>query len=177
MTATIREEIAGDEPFVNEVIQAAFVEVDHSAQTEHLLVDRLRRSEAFVPELSLVAEQSDQIVGHILLTKITLAQIPQQTDFLALAPVSVLPKWQQKGIGSLLINAAHKRAIELGYRAIFLIGHADYYPRFGYQPAHLFQINFPFDAPRENCFAYELVDESLKYFSGTLKYPEPWQIS
>jgi len=105
MSFIIRQENAQDFLEVEALIEAAFKEMELSDHTEHLLVKRLRQSEAFIPKLSLVAELEKEIIGHILLTKIKITNPSQSFDSLALAPVSVLPKLQNKGIGTALITA------------------------------------------------------------------------
>lgn len=172
MSITIRQETEPDFDRVHHIIAEAFANEPHSDGSEPNLVARLRRSEAFIPELSLVAEFDGKLVGHILLTRVKIKNKSQSYDSLALAPVSVLPKFQRTGIGEALIRAAHKKAKELGYGSIVLIGHEDYYPRFGYQPAHTFGITFPFEAPPENCMVAELKPDSLGSVSGEVVYPE-----
>lgn len=80
----IRTEQSNDEQAIERLIQAAFETVEMSDQTEHLLVQRLRKSTAYVPELSLVAlSEQEEIIGHIMMSKIT---IGSETPSLALAP-------------------------------------------------------------------------------------------
>lgn len=172
MNIKIREEKATDFEAVFKLIRQAFKSEENSNHQEHFLVERLRQSEAFIPELSLIAEIEKTIVGHILLTKVKITNLQNQVNSLALAPVCVLPKFQHKGIGSMLIKQAHKRAIALGYKSVVLLGHHMYYPKFGYQQAHKFGIRFPFDAPKENCMAIELLPNGLKKVSGTIEYPK-----
>lgn len=168
----IRQEQVQDYEKVFKVVEAAFKNVKYSDQSEPFLVNRLRQSDAFIPELSLVAIIDDKIVGHILLTKITIKDTENSFPSLALAPVSVLPKYQGQGIGSQLINAAHKKAKALGHQSIILLGHENYYPRFGYRPTAGFDINLPFEAPKENCMAIELIENALQNVSGTVVYPK-----
>ena len=170
MEIHIRQEKPADYSLVNQLIWLAFRDMAESDQTEHLLVDRLRKSDAFIPELSIVAEMDGKIVGHILLTKIHIQNEQQHFESLALAPVSVLPEFQNKGIGSKLIVQAHKVARELGYKSIVLLGHEAYYPRFGYQRARKYGIQLPFEAPDENCMVIELVEDGLKGVSGMVVY-------
>ena len=95
-------------------------------------------------------------------------------DSLALAPVSVHPDFQNKGIGSALIKEAHKRAKALGFQSIILVGHADYYPRFGYELTSKYGIKLPFPAPEESCMIIELNENGLKDVSGTVEYSKPF---
>lgn len=173
----IRKEIPADYDTVFKVIKEAFKNEEFSDQREQFLVRKLRNSSAFIPELSLVAVLDDEIVGHILLTKIKIKNGDIKTPSLSLAPVAVLPAYQKRGIGSKLIDVAHKKALNLGFTSIILIGHADYYPKFGYKKASTFGITLPFDAPDENCMAIELTDHALKSVSGKTEYPNEFYSS
>lgn len=163
----IREEESGDRAMVEKLIEKAFFLEEHSCQ-EHLLVARLRESEAFVPQLSLVAQKDGKIVGYILFTKITIGE--NQKVSLALAPVAVLPDYQGKGIGGELIKKGHDIALELGFDSVVLLGHDGYYPRFGYQRLSEFGITLPFDAPSECCMALELKKGALSGVNGEVCY-------
>lgn len=172
MHTTIREENKKDYLSIFDLIKKAFKDQEYSDHKEHFLVEKLRKSEAFVPELSLVAEIENNIVGHILLTEIKIKTSDDEITSLALAPVSVLPEFQGKGIGGKLIKEAHQRAKDLGYQSIILLGHENYYPRFGYKLAEEFGISLPFDVPTENCMAIELQPDSLKNINGEVVYPK-----
>lgn len=172
MQITIRQERPEDFKAVFKVIEKAFEALQFSDHKEQFLVERLRKSGAFIPELSMVAEIDNEIIGHILLTKLKIKNDETKFDSLALAPVSVLPDYQRKGIGELLITASHKTAKELGFKSIVLLGHKDYYPRFGYKLAADFGIIFPFDVANENCMVLELVENGLKGVQGTVEYPK-----
>jgi len=154
------------------LIEKAFLKEEHSDHQEQFLVERLRKSEAFIPELSLIAKIGNQIVGHILLTKIEIINEQDSIPSLALAPVSVLPKFQNQGIGGKLIKHSHYIARSLGYKSIALLGHPNYYPKFGYQKASKFGIVFPFEVANEYCMMLELVENGLKDVQGTIKYPK-----
>ncbi len=172
MEIIIRKEEEKDFKTVFNLIKKAFETDPLSDHKEQFLVERLRKSDAFIPELSIVAETQNKIVGHILLTKLKIKNTQKQFDSLALAPVSVLPEFQGKGIGSKLIKQAHEKAKELGHQSIVLLGHENYYPKFGYQQAHLFGIELPFDVPKENCMVIELTENGLKDISGIVEYPK-----
>jgi len=170
MEISIRQEQEADHKVVFQLIEEAFAGETLSDHREQFLVERLRKSEAFIPELSIVAILNEQIVGHILLTKIKIKNTTQSFDSLALAPVSVLPPFQGQGIGGALIKAAHEKAKALGHTSIVLLGHEAYYPRFGYQQSAQFGISLPFDVPAENCMAIELVPNTLQKISGVVEY-------
>lgn len=172
MSYQVREERASDFTAVEALIQAAFKGIEYSDKTEHLLVRRLRQSTAFVPELSLVAEREGVLLGHILLTKVSIVNGERQQESLSLAPVSVSPKWQGQGIGTALIEKAHRKAKEMGFPWIILLGHEDYYPRFGYQKSVDYDIRFPFEAPTENCMVKALLPNALEEVSGLVTYPK-----
>lgn len=173
----IRKEEEKDFKIVFDLIQRAFEKEQFTDHQEQFLVERLRSSEAFVPELSLVAEIDGEIAGYILLTKLKIiADDRKETESLALAPVAVLPEYQGKGIGGQLILAAHQKATELGFHSIILLGHSGYYPRFGYEMAKKFGIKLPFDVPDENCMAIELNENALQHASGTVQYPKEFEV-
>lgn len=92
----IRKERSKDREIVYQVVKRAFESAEHADGNEQDLVDALRKSDAFIPELSLVAEMDQKIAGHIMFTK---AQVGDET-VLALAPLSVLPGYQKRDIGS-----------------------------------------------------------------------------
>ncbi len=149
-------------------------ESDH---TEHLLVERLHNSDAFIPELSLVAEYNGKIIGYILMTKVEIVSDKTTTPSLCLAPIAVHPQYQRQGIGSLLIKAAHEKAKALGYKSAVVLGHKDYYPKFGYTKASTYGISFPFAAPDEYCMAVELSPNGLTDVNGTVKFPTAFNIT
>lgn len=184
MEILIRKERPEDRQQVYDLVRSAFENVEESDHTEHLLVERLRMSDAFIPELSLVAvirdgnnSSAEMTVGHILLTKIEIvASDGRSWPSLAVAPLSVLPGFQRMGIGGMLIREAHRRAASLGHSSAMLLGHKDYYPRFGYRKASGFGIRFPFDAPDECCLAIEFHPGSLSHIHGLIRYPAAFNL-
>ena len=172
MKINVRQEKQSDHKAVFKLIEKAFEKEEFSDHKEQFLVERLRTSEAFVPELSLVSEINHQIVGHILLTKIRITNKNQSYESLALAPVSVVPEFQKQGIGKILIETAHEKARKSGYKSVVLLGHEDYYPKFGYVQVDKFGIELPFDVPKANCMVIELVENGLKGVHGMVEYPK-----
>ena len=166
----IRQEKSKDYKSVAILIEEAFRKEELSDGSEPFLVERLRKSKAFIPELSLVAELNNEVVGHVLLTLILIKGKNKSTESLALAPVSVKPDYQSQGIGGSLIERAHEISIEMKYKSIVLLGHENYYPRFGYERASKYGITIPFDAPDENCMVIELEDGGLSGVSGMVEY-------
>ena len=106
------------------------------------MIDAIRRSEGFVPSLSLVAEDEGEIVGQALFSYVALASSSRR--LLELGPISVRPDRQREGIGGLLIREGIARAEELEEPVVLVLGHPDYYPRFGFEPASRFGL-FPSD--------------------------------
>lgn len=176
MEVKIRQEKESDHKAVFNLIVQAFKNEELSDHKEQYLVERLRKSDAFIPELSIIAEINNTVVGHILTSKVKIKNPSNVFESLALAPVSVLPEFHGKGIGGKLINETHRVAKKLGFQSIILLGHETYYPRFGYTRADKFGIKFPFEVPPENCMAIELVEEGLKNVSGTVRYPKEFNL-
>ncbi|MDZ5473070.1 N-acetyltransferase [Bacillus sp. 31A1R] len=171
MTIHIRQEKTEDYSIVEEVIKSAFADMEISDKTEHELVARIRKSEAFIPELSLVAtNEEENIIGHILFSKIHIVNDTHSEESLALAPVSVLPDFQNIGVGKLLINEGLKIAKELGYKSVVVLGHPNYYPKFGFEKASSWGINPPFKVPDEVFMIMELRENALEGVSGVVEY-------
>lgn len=166
MDITIRQETVHDYERVYDLVKAAFTADDCPSPDEQELVIRLRKSHAFVPQLSLVAEYGEKIVGHILFTEVKVSG----HTLLALAPLSVLPDAQNHGVGGQLIEEGHKIAAGLGYPGCIVLGHAAYYPRFGYEPAGKYHISPPFEVPDDNFMAIALQPDGLKNIRGVVEY-------
>ncbi|MGE7630797.1 GNAT family N-acetyltransferase [Bacillus paramycoides] len=171
MNITIRQEQKNDYRKTEEVVKQAFLNEEFSDKTEHELVSRIRECDAFIPEVSIVAVD-EEIVGHIMLSKITIEQDGATVDSLALAPVSVAPSHQKKGIGGKLIAAAIEKAKELGYESVVVLGHQDYYPKFGFKKASDWNIKAPFEVPDEVFMAMELRETALQGVAGVVQYSE-----
>ncbi|WP_027090352.1 GNAT family N-acetyltransferase [Thomasclavelia saccharogumia] len=167
----IRQEETKDYKIVHSVIKEAFSCAKHTDGNEHDLVDALRNSKAFIPELSLVAEINGKIVGHIMFTKANIDNFV----VLALAPLSVLPEYQKKGVGTALIKEGHKIAKELGYGYSIVLGSEKYYPKLGYLPADSFNIRPSFDVPEENFMVYKINKDAFN-IHGIVKYAKEFGI-
>lgn len=155
---------------VFDLIEKAFRNEEFSDHKEQFLVEKLRKTNSFIPELSLLATIQGKIVGYILLTKIKIIYDQTHTESLALAPVAILPEFQGKGIGGMLIEYSHKIAKSLGFTSVVVLGHQDYYPRFGYKRADKYGIELPFDFPKENCMVIELIENGLDNVHGKVQY-------
>ncbi|MDQ0219275.1 N-acetyltransferase [Peribacillus cavernae] len=167
---TIRIEKSKDFDATENIIKEAFTGLPFSDQKEHELVKRLRESPEFIPSLSLVYEVDEKIVGHILLTKLKINDDKQSFEALALAPVSVKPSYQRKGIGKEMIHKSLEMARESGFKAVVVMGHEHYYPKFGFEPASKWNIKAPFEVPDETFMVKELQMGSLKGIQGVVEY-------
>jgi putative acetyltransferase len=162
---TTRPETPNDLRAIREVNLAAF-----PTAAEADLVDALRASDAWIEGLSIVTEDSKgTVVGHALLTRCHVAGTPA----LALAPCAVLPRAQRRGAGSAAIRAALKTASAMGETLVLVLGHPEYYPRFGFTPASTFGIRPSFEAPDEAMMALPL-DPDAEIPRGTITYPAPF---
>ena len=171
---TIRAENLEDSLQVSQIVKRAFTEGERGYEGEAELVEKLRASDRYIAELSLVAEIDGQIIGHIMLTRVYIQTVGSRVPTLILAPVSVLPDFQKQGIGGALIHAVHKIAIDLEESHVFLLGYKNYYPRFGYRPSRHFGITFPENQDDDHCMAIELVEGSLSKVRGILEYSQPF---
>jgi len=140
-------------------------------KVEPELVGKIRATENYIPELSLVAVNEDKIVGHLLFSIITIESEGKEIPVLALSVISVLPEYQKKGIGTKLIKRGLEECRRLGHNVVIVIGHSSYYPRFGFVPASGYGLSVPFEAPDEAVMAAELTPGALNGISGTIQYP------
>jgi len=166
----------GDEhKAVENVIDNAFRVKDYVEPSEVGLVRKLRRTNAFIPSLSLVAKNdSDEIVGQVLLTKATI-EGKKKVETLVLAPISVRRSNQNQGIGAMLMNESIERAEAEGFKSIIVLGHEHYYPKFGFDYASNWSIYPSFEGvPPQNYFALELEDGGLHEVSGIVYYAQPF---
>lgn len=165
----IRPEIDVDRDGIRAVNELAF-----GRPGEAGLVDLLRVDSAWIPELSLVAEEDGEIVGHCLFTRSSIEESPED-GVLALGPVAVLPRFQRRGIGSSLIREGLRIAESLGFRGVVLIGHPEYYPRFGFRPGADFGLTCEFEVPREVFMALSLVLEGFSGVDGRILFAPPFR--
>jgi putative acetyltransferase len=124
----VREEQPADFAAIAAVVEAAFGKADEA----HMIED-IRASDGYVPELSFVAEEDGEMLGHTMLSYVGLEGTSRR--LLELGPMAVHPAHQRQGIGSALARASLAAADELGEPLVLVIGHSTYYPRFGFRPA------------------------------------------
>jgi putative acetyltransferase len=158
----IRPEEPHDRAAVRRVHETAF-----AGRTEADIVEALHRDDAV--SVALVAEVDGEVVGHILFSPVSL--VPETPGRLvALGPMAVRPHLQRRGIGAELVREGLARCRARGVDAVVVVGHAEYYPRFGFRPAHTFGLRCEYDVPPEIFMALELVPDSLRDVSGLVRY-------
>jgi len=133
----------------------------------HLLVHKLRQCPSYVPELHFIAEMDGKVVGHIVYaTSKIVDENGKEHGMLTFGPLSVLPDYQSRGIGKALIRHSFREAKLLGYRAVLIFGHPDYYPRVGFQPAANFKITTAEGKNADPFMAYPLYEGALDGVHG-----------
>jgi len=158
----IRDEEENDHAATRSVNISAF-----ETPSEANLVDTLRAQAT--PVVSLVAEENDIVVGHIMFSPVTLSGHPE-LKAIGLAPMAVIPEHQRAGIGSALVRAGLEQCKQLGFVAVVVLGHPEYYPRFGFSPSSRFGIVSEYDVPEEVFMAMELHPNALDKKAGKVKY-------
>lgn len=138
----LRLERHGDHHIVETVTREAFWNVNSPGCDEHYLVHVLRRSPDFIPELDLVAEMDQNLVGNIMYAKSKIRNFNgHDYEVVTFGPVSVLPRYQGMGIGQALIKKTMFMAKNLGHKAVLIYGDPDYYKRLGFEGADSFGIS------------------------------------
>ena len=158
----IRTERESDRDAVRAVNVSAF-----DTPSEANLVDTLR--EQAEPIVSLVAEVNGEVLGHIMFSLVALSGYPN-LKVMGLAPMAVVPEHQSKGIGSALVRAGLEQCRQLGSTAVVVLGHPEYYLRFGFSPSSRFGIDSEYEVPEEVFMAMELQPGTLSGKTGRVKY-------
>ncbi|MFN7925822.1 MAG: N-acetyltransferase [Bryobacteraceae bacterium] len=158
----IREETSVIHSAIRQIHEAAFKRADEAD-----LVDRLRANGAIL--LSLVAELEGEAAGSVIFSRMTIETPSACIDAVALAPVAVLPEHQRTGVGSELIRSGLDILRQRGERIVIVLGHPEYYPRFGFSVEAAAALDSPF--PRHAFMALELVPGALDGVRGRVRYP------
>lgn len=158
----IREELISDRMSVRSIHESAF-----ETSAEANLVDSLRERAA--PVISLVAEEQGEIAGHILFSPATLEEHPD-LKWMGLAPMAVRAEFQRTGIGSALVRAGLEQCRASEVAAVVVLGHPEFYPRFGFVPASRYGIRCEYDVPDEAFMVVALQPAALLERNGLVKY-------
>ncbi len=159
----IRDEKPKDYSEIYQINCAAF---DSNIEAE--LVNELRKAGA--ARISLVAEESGTLLGHILFSPVTIEHNPEDVSIAGLAPLAVLPAFHGKGIGGKLIKTGLEKCRTAGFKAVMVLGEPAYYQRFGFSRADGHHLLCEYDAPPECFMALELDPGVLSSCSGMVKY-------
>lgn len=160
----VRPEKRMDIPAIYELNVSAF---DSSAEAN--LVNALRSEEN--DYISLVAENEKEIIGHIMFTPVLLEDYAS-ARIMALAPMAVIEDFRGQGVGSKLIYSGIEACGEQKAGAIVVLGHPNYYPKFGFRAASRFELSSEYDVPEEVFMAMEIIPNYLAEKSGVIKYHE-----
>mgnify|MGYP001036820619 CR=1 FL=1 len=162
----IRPQRPQDDLAVHQVNALAF-----ERQAEAVLVESLRAAPDAIPELSLVAELDGKLVGHILFSPIAIETAQGCLPAISLAPLAVLPDYQGQGVGSALVRWGLEACCRLGHRIVIVLGHPEYYPRFGFSAALAKDLVCPYGEVGGAWMALELQPGALKDVRGVVRYP------
>lgn len=161
----LRGERDADYDAIFEINKMAFDRED-----EAKLVNALRKTRNYVRGFSIVAILDEKVVGHAIFTHAAIMNQGRKFNCLALGPMAVLPELQRQGIGKKLVEEGILRAKENNFKAIIVLGHSEYYPKFGFVKASSKKIKTRFTALDENFMVLELNPNALKGISGIAEY-------
>lgn len=137
----IREEKEGDFRRVEEITREAFWNLYQLGCEEHYFVHQLHKNKSYIRDLTLVAEEENTIIGHIIYMKSAVHYDNGQVlETLTFGPVTVDPSRQAKGIGSTIIKTSLAKAKDLGYKGVIIMGHPFFYSKFGFQCSKKYSI-------------------------------------
>ena len=142
---------------------------------EAKLIKGLRKLDDYIPELSLLAFNNENAIGHILFFPITIISENRKFQTLSLAPMAVLPDYQNKGVGGELVRHGLLIAKNLGFDSVLVLGHPNYYSRFGFEKASKWNIKCPWDVPAEAWMAIELKADALEGKAGMAVFPKEYE--
>lgn len=161
--AIVRPEQPGDEAAIGAVYVAAFDTTD-----ELELYQRLRESDVFVPELSLVVQQEEMIVAHALFSGV----VAGESEALVLGPIAILPDHQRGGLGTAMVRMGLDRARGLKYECVVAVGPGDFLANCGFRPARGRGLTTEMNVPDENFCVAELAPMGVT--PGPVLFPEEW---
>lgn len=166
--ALVRPERPEDHAAVHRVNRLAF-----GRESEADLVDALRA--VADPWISLVAELGAEVVGHVAFSPVRIVGEKRESRAMGLAPLAVLPEHQRCGIGGRLITAGLEACRAVGEEVVFVLGHAGYYPRFGFRPAAESGLHYRETTLEPSFMVVELAPGALRGRSGRVRYHETFE--
>lgn len=165
---TIRSENQEDYDAIYEINKQAF-----NGEIEARLINTIRHSNNFIPNLSLVALKDNKIVGHVLFSKSKIKNQEIEKPILILAPIAVLPEFQKQGIGSSLVKKGLEISQSLNFDIVSLIGYPEFFSFCGFVPARNkgLEVSLKGNIPDEAFMVYELKKGALKETGGIVEFP------
>ncbi|WP_433394475.1 GNAT family N-acetyltransferase [Micromonospora sp. KLBMP9576] len=176
-TLRLRPEDPADAGMVRRVLAAAFARPDVASPPEVRLVEELRGTDAWLPELAMVAEYGGEVVGYALLTRVRVRSDAHTAPALVLGPVAVAPHRRRIGLGTSVVQAALDAATELGERLVVVLGAPAYYHRFGFGRADRMGLTSPWSGLGEPWQALVLPPATSGEGApprGEVLFPPPW---
>jgi putative acetyltransferase len=169
-TVTVRPESPDDFAAIREMLVLAFSE-EFPRDDVATLVEALRETPGYDPELALVAELDGAIIGYVMFTSIHIESAGGNVPVMTLAPLAVRPTWHGQGVGSMLARHGLERCRNLGHTIVTVIGHSTYYPRFGFTQSLPLGIDMTHAKLDESKMVLALVPGALEGVTGMVRLP------
>lgn len=166
MKILIRKATEPDFRITENITRETFWNLYKPGCDEHLVLNKLRKSNSCIAELDLVAVFEDEIIGHVISSRAKIMDVLHENEILCVGPLSVLPRFQKSGIGSMLMNESIQKAKELGFLGMILFGNPEYYHRFGFVNAEKYRITTKDYQNFEPFMALEIQEQGLATVNG-----------
>jgi len=166
MKIVIRKATEPDFRITENITRETFWNLYKPGCDEHLVLNKLRKSNSYIAELDLVAVFEDEIIGHVISSRAKIMDVLHEKEILCVGPLSVLPRFQKSGIGSMLMNESIQKAEELGYSGMILFGNPEYYHRFGFVNAEKYRITTKDYQNFDPFMALEIQEQGLANVNG-----------
>lgn len=166
MKILIRKATEPDFRITENITRETFWNLYKPGCDEHLVLNKLRKSNSYIAELDLVAVFEDKIIGHVISSRAKIMDVLHENEILCVGPLSVLSRFQKSGIGSMLMNESIQKATELGFSGMILFGNPEYYHRFGFVNAEKYRITTKDYQNFEPFMALEIQEQGLANVNG-----------
>jgi predicted N-acetyltransferase YhbS len=173
----LRLEEEKDYRIVEELTREAFWNVYFPGCAEHLLIHNLRKTNEFIKELDFVAIYNNKLIGNIVYVKAKIKDMGKEYTILTFGPISVLPEYQNNGIGSKLIKHTINLSKEMGYKAVIIYGDPEYYKRFGFKESKEYNITNKDKKYPAVLLVLELYPNALNGIKGIFDEGKPYEIN